>query len=242
MVRILFFLQTGFSLWLVVDAIRRGAAYYWYPIIMMPFGEWVYFFTIKIHDPEFNWARELYTKLTTKRVTLDERRHRVEQSPSFANKVELAQALHDMGSYGEAAEIFADALKMPVESREALYGLALAQSALGEYPQSIENFTELIELDPSFRDYAAYSDLAHALVQDGRLDEALELLDGLVIKSPRIAHRVIYAHYLTIGDKRDGAREQLEAGMRELDRAPKYVQRRNRSWSRRAKQMLSQLS
>lgn len=242
MVRILFFLQTGFSLWLVIDAIRRGAAYYWYPIIMMPFGEWVYFFTIKIHDPEFDWARELYTKLTTKKVTLEERRQRAEHSPSFANKVELAQALHDAGAYGEAAEIFTEALKMPVESREALYGLALARSALGEYSQAIEHFTELIELDPSFRDYAAYSDLAHALAQDGRLDEAQELLDGLVIKSPRLAHRVIYAHYLTTGEKRDQAREQLEAGLREIAGAPKYVQRRNRAWSRRAKQMLQQLS
>ncbi len=241
MIRILFFLQTGFSLWLVVDAVRRGAAYYWYPIIMMPFGEWVYFFTIKIHDPEFDWARELYSRLTTQRVTLEERRQRVEQSPSFTNKVELAQALHDAGAYGEAAEIFAEALEMPVESREALYGLALARSALGEYPEAIEHFTELIRLDPSFRDYAAYSDLAHALVQNERLDEALELLDGLVIKSPRFAHRVIYAHYLLVGEQRDEAREQLEAGLREYDHAPKYVQRRNRAWARRAKQMLQPL-
>ncbi len=238
--RILFFLQTGFSLWLVVDAIRRGAAYYWYPIIMMPFGEWVYFFTIKIHDPEFDWTRELYKKLTTKKVTLAERRYRAEQSPSFTHKVELAQALLDSKAPGEAAEVFAEALEMDAESREAFYGLAQARSALGEYQEAIRHFNTVIELDPSFRDYAAYSDLAHVLVQNGRLQEVHDLLDGLVTKSPRLSHRVIHAHYLIAADLKDEAREQLETGLREFKHVPKYVQRKNRAWAQRAKRMLKQ--
>ncbi len=240
MPRILFFLQTGFSLWLVVDAIRRGAAYYWYPIIMVPFGEWVYFFTIKIHDPEFDWARELYRKLTTKKVTLDERRYRVRQSPSFANKLELAQALHDAQAHGEAAEVFAEALEMHADSREALYGLALTRNALFEYEAAILHFHTLIERDPSFRDYAAYSDLANALAQSGRMEEVHELLEGLVTTSHRLGHRVLHAHYLLADDMKDEAREQLEAGLSEYDHAPKYVKRANRAWARRAKQMLKQ--
>ncbi len=241
MPRILFFLQTGFSLYLVVDAIRRGAAYYWYPIIMMPFGEWVYFFTIKIHDPELDWARELYKKLTTRKVTLDERRYRVQQSPSFTHKIELAQALHDAGAHAEAAELFAEVLEMQADSREALYGLALARIALREYEEAIPRLRELIELDPSFRDYAAYSDLADALAQIGRLKEAHELLEGLVTKSPRLGHRVLYAHYLLAGDRRDEAREELEAGLHEYRHAPKYVKRKNRAWAGRAKKMLRQV-
>ena len=54
MPRILFFFQSAFSLWMIVDAIRRGAAYYWYPVIALPFGEFVYFFVVKIHDPEYD--------------------------------------------------------------------------------------------------------------------------------------------------------------------------------------------
>ena len=207
---------------------------------MVPFGEWVYFFVIKIHDPEFDWARELYTRLTTKEVTLEERRYRVRQSPSFARKVELAQALYDARTYGEAAEVFAEALEMQADSREALYGLALAHCAQGEYQEAIPRFEALIEIEPSFRDYAAYSDLAHALAQSGRMKEVHELLDALVIKSPRLVHRVLSAHYLLAGGDKDAAREQLEAGLHEYDHAPKYVKRRNRAWAQRAKQMLRQ--
>ena len=48
MARMLFFAQTAFSIWMLVDAIQRRAPYYWYFIIAMPFGEWIYFFMVKI--------------------------------------------------------------------------------------------------------------------------------------------------------------------------------------------------
>lgn len=238
MPRILFFLQSAFSMWMIVDAIRRGAAYYWYPVIVLPFGEWVYFFVVKVQDPEFDWARELYKKATTKKVTVEELRYQAEQSPSFASKSILAQALYDQGTYREAAELFAEALELHDDSREALYGLALSHSALREYEPAIEGFEKIIELDPSFRDYAAYTDLAHTLTESGRLQETFELLAGLVEKSPRLRHRVAYAHYLLHDGRRDAAREQLEAGLHEYSHAPKYVKRKNRAWARRAKQLL----
>ena len=46
-------LETAFMIWMLVDAINRRAEYYWYIIIFVPFGEWVYFFTVKIHDFNF---------------------------------------------------------------------------------------------------------------------------------------------------------------------------------------------
>ncbi len=241
MPRLILFAELAFSLWLVVDAIRRGAAYYWYAVIMMPFGEWVYFFSIKIHDPEFDWLRELYKKLTTRKVTVADLRHQAEESPSFSNTTTLAQALYDQGDYAEAAKLFADALEIHDDSRDALYGLALSHSALTEYEAAIDRFRELIALDPSFRDYAGYSDLAHAFAQSDRLAEAHELLDGLVTKSPRLGHRVLCAHYLLQDDRREQAGEQLRAGLQEYQNAPRYVRKKNRAWAGRAKQMLKQI-
>jgi hypothetical protein len=40
-------LSYAFSLWMIVDAYRRHATFYWYLIIFFPFGEWVYFFLVK---------------------------------------------------------------------------------------------------------------------------------------------------------------------------------------------------
>ena len=242
MLRVLFFLQTAFSLWMLVDALRRGAAYHWYLVIMLPFGEWIYFFMVKIHDPQFEWARQLYARLTTRKVTVEELRFQADQSPSFTSKITLAPGLYDRGSYREAADLFAEALRLDGESRDALYGQALAHSALGEYPAAARGFQQVIELDPSYRDYAAYGDLAHALSEDGRLSEAHDLLERLVTASPRLRHRVMLAHYLLRDQRNDEAAEQLRTGLHEYDHAPRYVKRRQRIWARRARQMLKQVS
>lgn len=47
---ILLIISYTFSIWMVVDAYKRGAEHYWYLIIFFPFGEWIYFFLVKIHD------------------------------------------------------------------------------------------------------------------------------------------------------------------------------------------------
>lgn len=47
---ILLILSYAFSVWMIVDAYQRRAEHYWYLIIFFPFGEWVYFFLVKVHD------------------------------------------------------------------------------------------------------------------------------------------------------------------------------------------------
>ena len=51
---ILLGLWTVLKIWMLVDAIRRGAESYWYFIIIFaPFGECIYFFMVKIRDFDF---------------------------------------------------------------------------------------------------------------------------------------------------------------------------------------------
>ncbi len=40
----------AFSIWMLVDASKRGARHWWMIIILVPFGEFIYFFTVKIKD------------------------------------------------------------------------------------------------------------------------------------------------------------------------------------------------
>jgi len=239
--RVLLFLDTAFSLWMLVDAVRRGCRSYWYPVVMMPFGEWVYFFMVKIKDPEFKFLRDFYHRLTTPKVSTEKIRREYGETPSFANTLTLAQALYDEEAYAEAAELFGQAQRLHDDSRDALYGLALTQLRVGDPEPAIEGLRRLIERDPSFEDYAPWGDLARALAAAGRRDEAIELLDTLVLKSPRLEHRVFFAHFLHESGKSDDARAQLELGIEEYKDAPKFLKRRKRRWFRQAKQMLKTL-
>jgi hypothetical protein len=43
-------LSYAFSIWMLVDAYKRGAQGWWIVIILVPLGEWVYFFVVKMQD------------------------------------------------------------------------------------------------------------------------------------------------------------------------------------------------
>jgi hypothetical protein len=240
-VRLLFGLESLFSLWMLVDAVQRGAARYWYPIIFLPFGQVAYFFSVKIHDPEFRPLLSAFRGLTKPKVSLDELRFRAGETPSFANKLTLAQALYDAGERQEASTRFEEVLSVDDESKEALYGYALCQVELGAHERAIPALQRLIEIKPAFREYAAWPHLAFALSQCGQRDAALALFGELVRKSSRLDHCVLYASYLANDGQHEQAREQLESGMRNHRHAPRFQRTQEAAAAKKARAMLSQL-
>jgi len=92
------------------------------------------------------------------------------------------------------------------------------------------------------QEYDGFAKLSHALWELGRRDEALAVLKKLVRLSPRMPHRVAYAYYLGLAEKRDEAQAQLTTALQEFDYAPKYLKRTHRALATRAKEMLRQLS
>ncbi len=239
---LLLIFETIVSFWLMMDALRRKASPIWLLIILLPFGELIYFFVVKIHDPELGGLRGILGLEKRESVSLAPLREALEESPSYANTLALAQALEEQGSYGEATEHFRRALDLDGgESKDALYGLG--ESLMGEarHAEAIPELERLIALDPSFRDYGAWAHLALALWQQGEREAVLERLEELVGISPRLSHRILYAYYLRQLDRREEAGEQLTLGLREYEEAPVFLQGRNEAWARKARQMLREI-
>ena len=46
----LILLSYAFSIWMIVDAYQRGAQGWWIVIILVPFGEFIYFVMVKMQD------------------------------------------------------------------------------------------------------------------------------------------------------------------------------------------------
>lgn len=230
-----------FSLWMMVDAAQRGAARYWYPVLWLPGGPFVYFVMVKIHDREFRELRRFWETLTKPKVTLEQLRYRVSETPSFANKLALAQGLFDAQLYAEAVPVFDEVLAADDECKDALYGRALCQLELEQYEPAIEALQLLIELKPSFREYDAWARLAHALQQTDQPDAALEVLDTLVRKAPRVPHRVLYARHLRYGEHYDKAREQLELALKAHEHSPRFQKRQDAAAARAGRAMLGEL-
>jgi hypothetical protein len=236
---LLFYAQQLFSLWMTVDAARRRADGYWYLIIWVPFGEWFYFFSVKIHD--YPRLKVRLKDLFKRQPSLETLRHQADHNPCVANKLLLADALHDHGHYREAVELYQTVLERDPRDHAALHGCALAQNRLGEQVAAAEQLERLIELAPAFRGYAAYQDLAQTYHALGRKEAAVQILRALVAKLPQFQYEVLLAEALIEIDQRSDARSLLQRALDHFKHAPAYQRRRQGRIAMRARKLLKLL-
>ncbi|MEE9263568.1 MAG: tetratricopeptide repeat protein [Vicinamibacteria bacterium] len=158
---------------------------------------------------------------------MEDLRYHFQQTPSLANRVALAQGLYHQGNYDAAGEHFTEALRQEPQDLEALYGSGLTSIARKEYSQAAERLKTLLEIDKTYRQYAAWPALAHALFEDGRREECLGALKRLVEANPRMQHKVLLAQYLEKAGKPDEAHDVLNDALSEHERSPRFLKRRN---------------
>jgi hypothetical protein len=239
----LFILAGAFQIWIqiamLIDAYRRRADAYWYFVILVvPFGAFIYLAFVRFAEPTRSYATPIRR---SDAVTQRELERRVQETPSVTNKLALADFLLEEGRHEEAIPRYRDVLSHAADSKEALHGLARALLMLGRPQEASDELARLMELDPKFRDYSAALDYAEALWQSGERDDAIGLLTGLVGVSARINHRVALAHYCQEAGKLAEARAELEKALGEFAASPDYVQRRDQEWAERARRALREL-
>ena len=233
----LYYAASAFTIWMIIDAIRRRAEYYWYLIILfVPFGSLIYFALVKVKD--WDLGRRL-PGAGTKDVS---RLHRkLQETPSVANKLELADALEGAERFQEAEPLFREVLEQDPGNLQSLHGLARCAMSDGRFDEAVEYLEKLLGEDNAYRDYGAALDYAEALWRNGQRDDTIEVLEGLVAISTRVNHHVALAHYLQEDGRTARAREVLERGLANWETSPDFVQRRDEKWARRARKMLAQL-
>jgi hypothetical protein len=240
----LYLLQAAFTVWMLVDAVKRRPIHYWYVIIFLPFGPLVYFFAFKIHDYDLGWLTGLvpFGHSRPRAPSLAELRERVRQSPSFANHLALANALHDAGDYTDAAAAFAAILDTRPDEPDALYGLGRCRLELGEPEEAVSILSRLVEQRPKYRDFAACLELAEALTKTGRDDDAVTVLEGVLRQSPRPQHAVALARHLVALSRIEQAQKVLREAVADHELSPAAIQRRDRHAAREAAALLQSIS
>ena len=236
---ILSILFIGFKIWMLVDAIRREAPFYWFLIIVfVPFGAWIYFFMVKISDFD---VRPVQSSFSSRKPSLKQLRYDYERNQSISNKILLARALCEKGEFGEAGGLFGEVLSFDSENKEALHGLGRCNAGRKNYEKAVEYLRKVIEMEKSFEDYEPWFDLVTALWDSGRTEETVALLRELVTLSPRIRHETSLAEYLIKTGGREEAKRLLTGIVEDYRHEPSYVRKANRKWINRAKQLLREV-
>jgi tetratricopeptide (TPR) repeat protein len=224
---------------MLADAYQRRAGTIWYFIVLIPFGEWVYFFKIKIHDPE---VQRLTKNLIRKKVSLKQIKYNAESTPSTHNKLLYAQALHDHQLFKEAITVFQDLLKRNSDDKKALYGLGLCLLKLDRYEDAIQPLESLIEQDFTYDQHSAAADLARCYWGLGEREKAIQLLESVLKKSQRIAFKSELARYLRDNSDAKRANEVVQEAIMDYQNSPAYIRRSDRAWYYMLKKQAKQLA
>ncbi len=241
MAGLLYGLETIFRLWMLVDCMQRGGGYYWYLILWVPFGPLAYFLAVKIHDYDL---RGLKRALRIDRPpSIAALRFRLGETHTPANKLALGQALvAAKQDLPEAIELFRDVLRWDADERRAQYGLAQALAQQGDAATALDVLSKLVAREPKFQDYQAWIELAELRWRSGDRDGAVADLEGIVIQTARLEHRLMLATRLAEVGRKDEAKHLLEQALESYKHSPRYIQRRDARARRGARRLLKTLA
>ena len=243
MFRLVAIVVFAFKAWMFVDAVRRKVDTYWYWLIpFVPGGAVIYFFAVKLREPGIQMMGRRMLEQLKRPPSVEDLERRFERTPSLANRITLAQRLFDAGRHQDALDHFEKVLAERPDDKDGLYGLGLCRLELGDAAEAADALTRLVDLQRSYREYAAFPDLAEALWQQGQREECLALLEDLVKTSPRLRHHVLRAHYLDKAGRSPEAQRVLRNAIDDERDQPSHIRRLNRPWMRRARQKLDELA
>jgi hypothetical protein len=226
---------------MLIDANRRRVEQYWFWIILFfqPFGAWAYFFLYKVKD--FRGGSGRLSSLFQWRPSLQELRHRAEQSPTAANRLDLGERLVETGAFAEALPHLEAMLAHEAEHCRSLFLLAQCHRALGHPEQALPLLQKIITRHPSWADYEAWHTVIQVCQETGDQAGALARCRELARVAPRLEHKCLLAeHLLETGEKVE-ARKIVQQGLEDYRYLTGLSRRHDRRWVGRAKQLLKQM-
>jgi hypothetical protein len=236
------FFPWGFILQILalVHLARRRPANYWIWIILMGgfLGAAAYFIAEVLPD----------TKLLGDFFKRFQRRSRIQQletvildNPSPGNYEELADLLLDQGQYARARDCYDKAITTRADSVDAFYRRALCSLALEDVGRAVPDLEFVVGRDARYDHDRAPGLLAHAYALQGQSEQA----DALFARVTQISNypevHYNYAQFLKSQGRSGEARESAQRILNRKRTMPRYLQRLERPWFRKAKAFLKEV-
>lgn len=250
MAGVLWWLQSLFTIWMLVECFRRGQAMPWALIILFfPVVGPLAYFLLEVQTvvaiPGFGGGRSGLSTTTVAfrphRVTgqqLREAEAEVKRLDNGAAWSDLAALLCAKKRHAEAEHAAATALERDPEDLEARYVRGRSLLELGRAQDAVTELERVLEREPG-HDYGdARLALARALEGSGDLEAArvhYETLGGASSRPDVLYHLAEIQH--RTGDS-EAAKATLRRIVEEADLAPAFARRRSAAWVSRAKRTL----
>jgi hypothetical protein len=224
----------------LIHFIRRRPDNVWLWIIIFfgPLGALVYIFMEVVPD------------LGLLRKSLDAfgRRKRIKQleavvleNPAAGNYEELADLLLDEGKFARARECYDKAITSRGDP-DPIYRRGIAEIQLGDFAAAVADLEDVTSRDARYDFNRAIALLAHAYANTGQPEKAEALFQEATERSTLSETYLNYAAFLASQNRIAEAREWAQRVLARKPTIPRYLQRRERPWFRKAAALLKRLS
>jgi hypothetical protein len=156
-------------------------------------------------------------------------------NPSPGNYEELGELLLEQKQYEKGRKAFNQAISARNDSPHAFYHRGQCSLGLGDFAAAIPDLELVVAKDPKFDYYRAAGLLADAYARIGRLDLAAPLFDNVTQFSTTPETLYNYANFLMLQNRPAEARAWTQKLLAKKRTLPRYMQRVERPWFRKAK-------
>ena len=224
----------------IVHFIKRRPDNIWLFVIVFlgPLGALVYIFLEVV--PDLGLLRQSFEGVgRRKRIKYLETL--VQQSPVAGNYEELADLYLEERKWAKAREAYDKAISPRMDSHDAKYRRGVAEIHLGDFEAAARDLAEVSARDPKYDFYRATALLAHAYAHLGRVEEADALFKQATEFVTLSETYYNYASFLAAQGRPAEAREWAQKILDKKPGMPRYLQRRERPWFRKANGLLKRL-
>jgi len=162
-------------------------------------------------------------------------------NPSAANYEELGELLMENGKLQPAREAFDKAIAARSNTLETFYHRGVCAILLGDAPAALPDLERAVSKDPHLDFNRASGLLAQAYALTGQPDKAEALFRQVTVVSTLSETYLNFADFLASQGRPAEAREWAQKVLDKEPTMPRYLRRRERPWSQRARKILKQL-
>lgn len=217
---------------------RPDGIWLWIIIFLGPIGALIYIVIEMV--PDLGLLRQSFDAFG-RRKRIRHLEAVVLENPSAGNYEELADLYLDDRNYTRARECYDKAISPRADQPDPIYRRGVARVHLGEFAGAVQDLEYVTSRDPKYDFHRAIGLLAHAYANTNEPAKAETLFQQATGASTLSETYLNYASFLAAQGRTADAREWATRVLNRKQTMPRYLQRRERPWFRKAGALLKTL-
>lgn len=224
----------------IVHFIRRRPDTFWLYVIIFLGGLGAAVYILIEVIPDLGLLRQVFDAHgRRKRIKLLEAL--VLENPASGNYEELGDLYLDEQKFARAKECYDKAISSRSAQLDPIYRRGIAEINLGEFAAAVADLEVVTAREAKYDSHRAMALLAHAYANSGQTEKARALFEQVTEMSTLSETYLNYSAFLASQNRNAEARQWAERILARKATMPRYLQRRERHWFRKAKALLKRV-